>query len=240
MAKILILEDNAESLCALEAIVKQISNEIEVFTAATIEEAREILVRQKKLSLFLLDINLNEKKVEDEAGMEFAKEVRAYYEYEFIPIIFVTSILSMELTSYREIQCYQYITKPFEKEKVQEIIKKILNHEKTEEKEFVLIKKDGINYKIICEDITFIQAIPRGIRIHLRKEAVDVKYLTLKQLLAKLSEQNFLQCHRMFVVNRLHIEYIDVVNRIIKLVGRKESIEIGVTYKAKIREWLNE
>lgn len=239
MIDILILEDNNESLTALTAMVEEIAEDINVFGAKTIEEARSILEKQKNLSLFLLDINLNEKNVEDIGGMDFAKEVRGHYEYEFVPIVFVTSILSMELTSYREIQCYQYITKPFEKEKVQTIIRRILNHVK-EEKEYVLIKKEGINYKISCEDIVFIQAVPRGIKILLTKEELDVKYLSLKQILPKLSKQNFFQCHRMFIVNRKYIEYVDTVNQVIKMLGTKEWIEIGVTYKSKIKEWVNE
>ncbi len=238
--KILILEDNLESLTALTKIVEGISDEMEVYPAKTIEEAREILNVQSNLSLFILDINLNEKKVEDVGGMDFAKEVRARYEYEFVPIVFVTSILSMELTSYREIQCYQYITKPFEQEKVQEIIRKILTHANHEEKESILIRKNGINYKISCDDIVFIQAVTRGMRIFLKNESLDVKYLTLKQILPKLSEQKFFQCHRMFIVNRKYIEYVDMVNRVIKMLGTNELIEIGITYKAKAKEWINE
>ncbi len=238
--KILILEDNLDSLTALTKIVAEISDEMEVYPAKTIEEAREIVNLQKNLSLFLLDINLNAKKVEDVGGMDFAKEVRARYEYEFVPIVFITSILSMELTSYREIQCYQYITKPFEKEKVLEIIRKIMTHANHEEKESILIKKNGINYKISCDDIIFIQAVTRGMRIYLKNEAVDVKYLTLKQILPKLSEKNFFQCHRMFIINRKYIEYVDTVNRVIKMLGCNELIEIGITYKVKAKEWINE
>lgn len=239
MIHILILEDNKESLRALCAMVEEIAEKIQVHAAKTIEEARQILKEQKKISLFLLDINLNEKRVEDIGGMDFAKEIRAQYEYEFVPIVFITSILSMELSSYREIQCYQYITKPFEKEKVQEIIKKIFHHATKEEKENIIIKKDGINYKLFCKDIVYLKSVPRGIKIILKKEELDVKYLSLKQILPKLPE-SFVQCHRMFIVNRNYIEYIDAVNQIIKMSGREEWIEIGITYKTKVREWMDE
>ena len=244
MRKILVLEDNVESLTALEAMIAELSEEfleeITVLAADNLLKAREFLREEREISLFLLDINLNEKNATDMAGMEFAREVRAIYEYELVPIVFITSILSMELTSYREIQCYQYITKPFEKKAVQEIIRRLLKHNKTEEKEFLLIKKDGINYKIACDDIILIQAVPRGIRILLKKEELKVRYLTLKQLLPKLSTKSFLQCHRMCIINRKHIEYVDFVNRMIKMLGTKEAVEIGGTYKARVKEWIHE
>lgn len=240
MTKVLILEDNADSLMALSKIVGEISEQIKVLEAATLLEARDFLEHEEGIALFLLDINLNQRKVEDIGGMDFAREVRSRYEYEFVPIVFITSILSMELTSYRELQCYQYITKPFEKKAVQEIIQKILSHTQAEEKESILIKKDGVNYKINCDDIIYIQAIPRGMRIILKNEELIVKYLSLKQLVPKLSTKYFLQCHRMFIVNRNYIEYVDSVNRVIKMLGTKETIEIGVTYKAKVKEWINE
>ena len=44
----------------------------------------------------------------------------------------------------------------------------------------------------------------------------------------------FLQCHRMFAVNRREVEYYDTVNRIVKLKDCADVIEIGVTYKAEI------
>lgn len=239
MAKILILEDNKESLMALEKIVAGIMEDTKVFGASTIDEAKQLIDSEENFSLFLLDINLNEKNIENIEGMSFAKEIRKHYDYELVPIVFITSILSLELTSYREIQCYRYITKPFHEEEVKEMIERILSHSQEEEKEFILIKKDGINYKILCEDILYIQAVPRGIRLFLKKEELEVKYLTLRQIYPKLPQKDFLQCHRMFIVNRKFIEYIDTVNKMIKILGKNESIEIGVTYKGKIREWMN-
>lgn len=240
MIKILILEDNKDSQKALESIVKKISDKIVIFTAETISQAQQTVEAEAGFALFLLDINLNAKNVEDIAGMDFAREIRKRYEYEIVPIIFVTSILSMELTSYREFQCYRYITKPFDEKEVTDIIGKVLSHTQEEDMESLVIKKDGINYKILCSDIIYIQAVPRGLKLCLKKEEVEVKYLTLKQILPKLSSKNFLQCHRMFIVNRTYIEYLDHVNKIIKLAGTSEIIEIGVTYKAKLKEWMNE
>ena len=50
----------------------------------------------------------------------------------------------------------------------------------------------------------------------------------------------FLQSHRMFAVNRQEIEYIDTVNRVIKLRNSSDQVEIGVTYKAEMGRMIND
>lgn len=240
MVKILILEDNADSLAGLKGMIEKVSLDIQVFEAASKEEGEALLENEPGFDLFLLDINLNTQDVEDVGGMDFARQIRSIHAYEFTPIVFITSILSMELTSYRELQCYRYITKPFMEDEVKAIITRVLSHTREEEKAFILIKRDGINYKVLCEDIVYIQAVPRGLKLCLREEELEVKYLTLKQVLHKLSDKEFFQCHRMFIVNRRYIEYIDLVNQVIKMTGIRDIVEIGVTYKSRIRSLMNE
>lgn len=239
--KILILEDQEESKKALVEIIRSISEEIEVTAVASEQEAMAALLHKGEYALFLLDINLDTTRFSDTSGMNVASEIRRMHCYEFTPIVFVTSLLSLELRSYRELQCYRYITKPFDKKEVAEIIEKVLLHS-TEQKEesFITIKKDGINYKISCDDILCIRAIARGIRLVMKTEELEVRYLTLKQLLPRLPEEEFVQCHRMYIVNRKYIEYVDTVNRMIKLRGSEEPVEIGVTYKTQIRSLLHE
>ena len=103
---------------------------------------------------------------------------------------------------------------------------------------FVLVKKDGINYKIYCKDILYLYAIPRGVCLVLTKETMKVPYLSIKQIMEKLPEGQFVQCHRMYVVNRSFIDYVDIVNRIIRMKNLQE-VEIGVTYKTEIRGLLH-
>lgn len=239
--RILILEDQAESRRALEEIITSISDAIEITAIASEDEAMAAVASDKEYAMFLLDINLDTKKLSDTSGMNVARAIRKEHRYEFTPIVFVTSILSLELPSYRELQCYRYITKPFEEKEVEDIIRKVMEHDGEHREEYAItIKKDGINYKIRCDDILFIQAVPRGICLVMKKEKLDIRYLTLKQLLPRLPREDFVQCHRMYIVNRRHIEYVDTVNRLIKVRGTQETVEIGVTYKTQIRSLLNE
>lgn len=160
-------------------------------------------------------------------------------EYTFTPIIMITSLANMELTAYRELHCYQYLVKPYNEEDVQKLVGKLLflSQQGETREEFVVVRKDGINYKIFCKDIVCVKAVPRGVRFVLLKEEMKVLYLSIKQLLEKLPGERFLQVHRMCVVNQDYIEYVDTVNGLISM-KNGEQVEIGITYKNEIKKKL--
>lgn len=234
MLHVLVLEDDSTSLKALEKILTEYSTDICVHTASSYEEAKDRLDQDIRYGLFLLDVNLNGKHREDIGGIIFAREVREKFQYTFTPIVMVTSVGAMEMQAYRELHCYQYLMKPYLPEQVEEILKKVLDKENREKPATLVVKKDGINYQVNCSDIRYIEAIPRGSCLHMKKENWNVPYVTLKQMLLKVPAEMFVQCHRMFAVNRQEVEYYDTVNRIVKLKDCEDTVEIGVTYKAEI------
>ena len=239
MTKIMILEDSMDSLMALTAMIKKISKDIAVVPVESLEKARAALQDEANLfQAFLLDINLDEQDMEDALGMEFARQVRNDIRYAFTPLVMITSIANLELAAYRELHCYQYILKPYDEEEIEKLIHKVLFQTGESKEPFVLVKKEGVNYKIYCKDIVYLYAISRGICLVLQKETMKIPYLSIKQILAKLPEEQFIQCHRMYVVNRSYIDYVDIVNRIIRMKGSQE-VEIGVTYKTEIRGLLH-
>ncbi len=235
MTHVLILEDDRVSMEALEKILMEYPEDICVHAASSYDEAKALLNADTRYGLFLLDVNLGGEDRSDIGGILFARELREQFRYAFTPVVMVTSVGAMEMQAYRELHCYLYIMKPFRPEQVKEVVQKVLKKEKQEdEPPSVVVKRDGVNYQVRCEDIRYIEAIPRGVRLHLQEEDWNVPYITLKQLLLKLPAGMFLQCHRMFAVNRREVEYYDTVNRIVKLRNCKDVVEIGVTYKAEI------
>lgn len=240
MARILVLEDDRQSRKALVSMLNRIGEEIRTDEAADLKEAMKLLEGPCSYDLFLLDVNLDSGDSSDASGLTFAREVRKVMKYELTPVVMLTSVASLEIEAYRRIHCYQYILKPYEEEEVQQIVKRVLAHTRSEEKPYVIVKKGGINYKILCEDIVFCKAIPRGICIYLKEEQMDVPYLSIRQFLDKLPGQDFIQCHRMFVVNKEYVKYYDLVNQMIQVERYPDNIDIGVTYKADVRRLLNE
>lgn len=234
MLHVLVLEDDSTSLEALDKILTEYSPEICVHKASSYQEAKDRLDTDIRYGLFLLDVNLRGQNREDIGGIIFAREVREQFRYTFTPIVMVTSVGAMEMQAYRELHCYQYLMKPYLREDVEEVIRKVLEKEKQEKPPTLVVKKDGINYQVNCSDIRYIEAIPRGCCLHMKKESWNVPYVTLKQMLLKIPDKMFVQCHRMFAVNRQEVEYYDTVNRIVKLRDCEDKVEIGVTYKAEI------
>lgn len=240
MARIFVLEDDEASRNALKEMLYSISADITVDTAKGLAEARLLLDSTVSFDLFLLDVNLDKENRDDSGGLLFAEEVRSVMKYEFTPIVMITSIASLEIEAYRKIHCYQYILKPYNEEEVQTVVKRVLSHIKVKEKPFIIVKKKGINYKILCEDIVFCKAIPRGVCLYLKEEQMEIPYLSIRQLLDKLPKAGFFQCHRMFVVNMAYVRYYDLVNQMIQVEGYVESIDIGITYKTEVRRLLND
>ena len=262
MTDVLILEDELTSLQALSEILTTYSaaaektdfdveltevgaEKIKVIkvvreiTGLGLKEAKDLLDQEIRYGLFLLDVNLSGEDREDIGGILFAREIRERFEYTFTPIVMVTAIGNMEMQAYRELHCYQYIMKPFHREQVEEVVQKVLEKESREKSPVIVVKKDGINYQLKCEDIRYLEAIPRGTRLHLVTENWDVPYVTLRQMLLKMPKGMFAQCHRMYAVNKNEVEYYDTVNRIIRIKNCPDTVEIGVTYKSVIGGLLN-
>ena len=238
MTRILILEDSIDCLKAITVMVEKVSKKVSAVPVSSLEEARTALEKAPQpFQAFLLDINLNIKDSEDCSGITFAREVRMKKEYAFTPIVMITSLANMELTAYRELHCYQYLIKPYNEEDIEKLISKLLfiSQQGETRDPYVIVKKEGINYKLFCKDIICIKAIPRGVCFVLTKEEMKVPYLSIKQLLEKLPDEKFLQVHRMCVVNQDFIEYVDTVNGLVCM-KNKEQVEIGVTYKNALRK----
>lgn len=240
MVRIFILEDQEMSRRALKELICSTGHheEIVVDSASSFEEGRHFVESNATYDAFFLDINLDASNQADESGLELARIIRGYSKYEFTPVIMVTSIAKLEMSAYRELHCYQYLLKPYVEEDVKNVVKKLLAMKDVKEEKTIVVKKDGINYRIKCDAIVYIQAVPRGVCLYLKKESMKVPYLTIVKLMEQLSDEDFIQVHRMFVVNKKHIENIDFVNRMIKMVGYDETVELGGTYKQKLKDEL--
>ena len=219
------------------------SEDIQVCAASSLAQAEELLRQEEVFDLFLLDINLSSKDKSDQSGLMFARKLRERECYAFTPVVMITSVLSLEMESYREIHCYQFLSKPLDRKELETVVGRVLSHKNEGDRAFevpsLMVKKDGINYKLKCHEIVYIKAAARGVCFCLNQgTSLEVPYLSIRQLKEKLPG-NFVQCHRMFVVNRDYVEYFDLVNRIVKMSGHQETVEIGVTYKKMIRELID-
>lgn len=91
MKKILILEDNISALEYMENIVHQLDIKNGVYAFRNTKDAYQCAM-ERKIDLFLTDIILDTKRPGDVSGLEFVENIRRVEQYNFTPVIFVTSL----------------------------------------------------------------------------------------------------------------------------------------------------
>ena len=100
----------------------------------------------------------------------------------------------------------------------------------------LFFRKDGVILALDREEFLYSESIQHVMYIHTTKAGMlSIPYITVKKLLEDLDSNEFIQCSRNVIVNKKYINNVDPVNRIIELTNG-ERVEIGITYKKKIKE----
>lgn len=232
---ILILEDNIFAMKNIYRIIEELNREVIIYTACDIKDAYDISMKQH-IHLFIVDIILNPKNNGDVSGIKFVQEIRNVKRYEFIPVIFLTSLQDPKLYSYSQLGCMGYIEKPFDDCKVKKYILKALHFPvPTDKDRFVYFRKEGIVYSKCVSEICFIEVSRRKVIIYCEDDKLEIPYKTCSEILEELGSPSFVQCNRKSIVNRDYIEQIDYTRRLIKLKNMNKTIEIGPVMKDKFK-----
>lgn len=235
---ILIVEDDKPYMKALVGIAKQCDNTGAVFCAETKEEAYTYAV-EEQIDLFLIDIILNNGNPQDVSGMKFAENLRQMDRYKFVPIIFITALIDEYMHAFHKLHSYGYVEKPFDNNKLRELITSALEFPLASDKEnlYLYFRQDGVIYSIIIEIIMWIETKNRILIVHTEDEDIEIRYKTCNSIRKELPRKRFLQCSRKAIVNRKYIKSIDRINRYIKLKNGTD-IEIGSIMRKKFFEEL--
>ncbi|MBQ9935239.1 MAG: response regulator [Lachnospiraceae bacterium] len=239
MKNILIVEDNEVHMKALVKILSSIED-IQIFKAYNKAEANYML-SLNTYNVFLIDIILDTKKPGDVSGIDFVNKLRGYKEYQFTPVIFITSLEDPKLCAYRDLHCYQYIEKPFVSVQVEKTVREALKFPINKvNKENAYFRKDGILFSVKIDTITHIVVGRNGVKIYTDNDCLQLGYQPVTEILKELESDEFVQCSRGTIINKKHIEYIDYSNRYVKLRGVKDTLEIGPIMKKHLRDGLKD
>lgn len=231
MAKIMIVEDDMIIAKGLDVIIKSVGDNIETTITQYSKEALEY-ANYQKYDLLFLDIQLL-----DYSGYELAKEIRNIDKYKLTPIVFITAIPTKELLTFKEIHCYDYIIKPFKDTEVIEVVSTLINYgaNKREGKDnYLNLKQRGYIYRINTRDIIYIESIYKKIKVVTDKEQIEVNNCTLYKIREELLEEEFVQCHKSFIINRNYIKGVDLVKSLIELSSTDVRVPIGRKYKENL------
>ena len=204
---------------------------LEIHKCQTIEMLKELVESGEKADLACIDITIPE-------ALELTKVFRSKNETAYI--ILIASLKISPVTYMKpSIRAESLILKPFQsqqvdmavKEAIQEVLKKYQNPDI--DKVFVVDNQEG---RVLIEysAIYFFEA--RNKKIYLNTGAREYGfYSTIEQLQEELGEQ-FIRCHRGFLVNQKKIERVIFSKNLILLADGYE-IPVSRTYKSILKEF---
>lgn len=206
-SQILLVED--EILIA-DTIKRYLLNrKYQVSGSAISYEEAERLYRREKPDLVLIDIRLNGPKT----GIDFAHFLQK--QSHTPPFIYLTSQLDQRnLSLAKETLPSGYLTKPIQKASLYTTIEIALhNHQKQKRHSPKIDLSNGPrHYSVNIHDILYLQAEHIYVKVHFADQPPILHRGTLKELLDRLPEGNFIQTHRSFAINIKKVTYWDQAN----------------------------
>jgi len=175
------------------------------------------------IDLLFLDINMP-----SVTGIEFYKSIP-----QKTMVIFTTSYSEYAIEGYN-LNAVDYLLKPYTfkrflqaAEKANERHRFLTQSNAPGKDEYLVLRADYGLVKIAAADILFIEGLDNYLKIHLQNQKPLVIRMTLKTILEKLSEKEFIRVHRSYIVPLNRIEAVR--NKIIAIAG--EEIPIGSSYE---------
>ena len=142
------------------------------------------------LDLLLLDILMGE-----QTGIELAHALRG--ENNPLPIIFITSTAEFALEGYKT-DAIRYLLKPVQADELKEAI--LCAWQRCQSRAVVL-SSPSRTVSFHLDNVLYMEIYDKELSIHLADGGVLQISLSLNSVMAKLPQQQFIQCHRSYVVS---------------------------------------
>lgn len=132
------------------------------------------------------------------SGLETARRVREK-ELKKSAIVFITAYKAYMQEAF-DVNAFHYLVKPIDREKFAEVLSRAVSEVSfAQSAEFIVIKTNGRQQKIILHDIYYIESSNKKAVFH-TKEGVLETYGKMEELELRLGD-GFYRCHRCFLVN---------------------------------------
>ncbi|WP_446896941.1 LytR/AlgR family response regulator transcription factor [Clostridium sp. LBM24168] len=227
MVNVLVVEDEKVERENLVRMIYESGKNIKVWEAASKYSALDIS-RKTPIDFFYIDIALK-----NSSGMDLALELRCIERYKLSWIIFVTSNVNYMLEAFRKTHCYDYIVKPYDKDRVIEITKLLISgsygriEDKKVDKYVSFNLSTDISVRIKVKDIIFIAVNLRLTTIYTKSRNYKLRKMSLKKVLIMINCKDIIQTHRAYAVN------INFINSIQKISNKSWEISFNCcNYKA--------
>ncbi len=102
--------------------------------------------------------------------------------------------------------------------------------------EFFTVNSHGVSHRIAMKDILYFESRNKKLFLCTKNVEIDF-YDTLEHLLEQLP-QDFIRCHKSFVINRHAVTQVSMAQNLICLDGDRVQIPISRSWKASVKEAL--
>lgn len=218
--KIMICDDEMYIRDALKQRLKEYYSSLDVLilSASSGEELLRLVEREQgDVFCIFLDIEM-----QGMDGLETARRLRA--EYPALPILLLTSHTELALEGY-EVQAFRFLAKPLRQEKLVEALQAVEKSVRTTETRKLRIAAGDREIYVDCRDISYVKSenvylniVTMGTGSSGPEHRRFLMRGKLKELLAELPEELFVQIHRSYIVNLSHVCSFD---------GKKVAMEDG-------------
>lgn len=135
-------------------------------------------------------------------GIITAQKIRS--ENKDIKIIFISSSKEYYPQAY-EVFAFNYIVKPFDREKLFEVLDRAIAELGRECSHKILFRNKSSAFSVYCRDILYIESRDKLLLFQLADGSLRQRYGKLVDITTQLPPQTFIRCHQSFLVNAAHI-----------------------------------
>lgn len=236
MINILIVEDNAEQRNALECILSNYSSinntSLHIYKADCYDSAIQI-IDTCSIHIYFFDIELDADHP-DQDGMHLASYVRENCGQDYAPILFLTSFLNYIEPAINTYHCLNYIRKPYSEKDIYACMDSILKHPQFLESHIFLVDLYGIHLRIKTKQILYMESKSHIVYVYTTSGLYKTHLRSLGDY-EKLLGNDFIRCHRKYI---LQLDFIDTYDRCNTIVTLKDGtqLNIGRSYKTNFEE----
>ena len=234
MILVCICDDEKEITTDLERVL------FHIFDKLNIEHEIDVLSSSEKLyqkmekgthyDLIFLDIEFTSDTIN---GVEVGQLIRDVHRNHLVSIVYISWKKNYALQLF-DIQPLNFLIKPLEREKVEEVVRKYLKI--TGLMSGTLIFKKGRDtFKVPIRDIVYLENYERKVIIHLSDGRTEEFYGSLKEIYEEnLKKFDFLFIHASYAINYDYVTTLQFDQ--VFLLGRQKSLPISKHRAIEVRE----
>lgn len=152
----------------------------------------ELLQTDCAIDILFLDIQMTHID-----GMTAAKILR---NRNFKGVLIFTTILKELVFESFEVQAFDYLVKPIDKDPFEKTMNRLLSSLRTSKEANLMIQKGTELHMISFEEIVYCEIIDRKVYLYLKSGNI-IDYYDKMELLEKRLDNRFFKCHRSYLIN---------------------------------------